>query len=69
MSKEKRIKSFLKLEKLVKKRGITFYALSKELGIAPTVFSDWKAGRSTPKADKMLKITEYFNVSITEFIE
>lgn len=69
MSKEKRIKSFLKLEKLVKKREITFYALSKELGIAPTVFSDWKAGRSTPKADKMLKITEYFNVSITEFIE
>ena len=69
MSKENRIKSFSKLENLVKKKGITFYALSKELGIAPTVFSDWKAGRSTPKADKLLKISEFFNVSITEFIE
>ena len=47
----------------------TFYALSKELGIAPTVFSDWKAGRSIPKTDKLLKIGNYFNVSITEFIE
>lgn len=69
MSKEKRIKSFLKLEKLVNEQGITFYALSKELGIAPTVFSDWKAGRSIPKTDKLLKIGNYFNVSITEFIE
>ena len=69
MSKENRIKSFLKLEKLVNEHGITFYALSKELGIAPTVFSDWKAGRSIPKTDKLLKIGKYFNVSITEFIE
>lgn len=69
MSRENRIKSYKKLEELVKRKGITFYALSKELGLAKSLFSDWKAGKSMPKTDKLLKIGNYFDVPITEFIE
>ena len=68
MSKEKRKESFLILEELVMSNGMTFYALSKELGIAPTVFSDWKAGRSMPKTDKLLKVCNFFGVPLEKFI-
>ena len=69
MNKEKRRKSFLKLEELVKARKTSFYAVAKDLGFASTVFSDWKSGKSMPKTDKLLKIAEYFGVSIDYFIE
>ena len=68
MNKVERQESFLVLDNLIKSKKLTCYALSKELGIAPTVFSDWKSGKSMPKTDKLLKIAEYFNVPICYFI-
>lgn len=68
MSKENRINSFHKVEELVKKRGITFYALAKEVGFSSVVFSDWKAGRSVPKTDKLIKIADYFGVTVEYLI-
>lgn len=49
-------------------KGVTDYAVSTATGIGASTFSDWKAGRSKPKADKLLKIAEYFGVSIEELI-
>ena len=46
---------YQKFEQLVKARGITAYRVAKDLGLAPTVFSDWKSGKSKPKADKLKK--------------
>lgn len=51
------------------KKGVSDYKVSKDTGIAKSTFSDWKAGRSKPKLNKLMKLAEYFNVSITEFIE
>lgn len=59
--------SFLKLEALVDARNVTFYAVAKELGFAPTVFSDWKSGKSMPKTDKLIKIADYFGVPVEYF--
>lgn len=67
LNREERQKSFLKVDALVKKRGITIYKLAKDLGLAPTVFSDWKTGKSKPKLDKLMKIAEYFGVSVEYF--
>lgn len=69
MNKEKRQKSFLKLEELTKKRNITLYAVAKELGFANSLFSDWKSGKSMPKTDKLLKIADFFGVTVDYFIE
>lgn len=69
MNRKKRQESFLKLEALITARGTTAYALAKEIGFAPTVFSDWKSGKSMPKTDKLIKIAEYFGVSVSYFIE
>lgn len=68
MDKEKRMQSFLKLDTLVNARKTTCYAVAKCLGFAPAVFSDWKSGKSMPKTDKLLKIAEYFGVTIDYFL-
>ena len=41
--------------------------IAKATGLAPSVFSDWKKGRSTPGVYKLLKIAQFFNVPI-EFL-
>lgn len=69
MSREERISSFQKLESLASAKGITFYALAKGLGFAPALFSDWKSGKSMPKTDKLLKIANFFGVSIDYFLK
>lgn len=60
---------YKKFEQLLKARGITAYRVAKDIGFAPTVFSDWKAGRSNPKTDKLKKIADYFGVTIEYFLE
>jgi repressor LexA len=60
---------YKKFEQLLNARGITAYRVAKDIGFAPTVFSDWKAGRSKPKTDKLKKIADYFGVTIEYFLE
>lgn len=60
---------YQKFEQLVKARGITAYRVAKDLGYAPTLFSDWKSGKSKPKVDKLKRIADYFGVSIDYFLE
>lgn len=68
MNKEERQQSFLKLDALVKARNITCYVLAEELGLSRTLFSDWKRGKSMPKTDKLVKIANYFGVSVEYFL-
>ena len=51
-------------EQLLKKRKITPYRVSKETGVPQSTLSDWKRGRSVPKAEKLQKIADYLNVTI-----
>lgn len=51
-------------EKLLEEKGITPYRVYKETGISTATLSDWKNGKSKPKADKMKKIADYFGVSV-----
>lgn len=49
-------------------KGVTDYAVAQATGIGVSTFSDWKAGRSKPKAEKLLKIAEYFGVHIEDLM-
>ena len=69
LNREKRIQSFLKLDGLVKERGITLYKLAGDLGLSRSLFSDWKSGKSMPKTDKLLKIANYFGVTVDYFLD
>lgn len=51
-------------EKLLKERGETAYKVAKETGISQPTLSDWKNGKSVPKADKLQKIADHFNVTL-----
>ena len=58
-----------KFKQLLEKRGITAYRVAKDTGIPQTTFCDWKAGKSSPKADKLIKIAEYLGVPVGYFFE
>ena len=58
---------YAKLEKLLEQHNMSAYKLAKELGFSVSVFPDWKKGRYTPKADKIQKIADYFNVPVSYF--
>ena len=48
---------------------MTVYQVSKDTGISNSTLSDWKAGRSEPKLDKLKKLADYFGVEVTYFLE
>ena len=60
---------YKKFSELLIKRGITAYQVSKETGIPKSTFSDWKSGRSKPKADKLKILADYFGVEVGFFLE
>ena len=49
---------------LCEARGIRPSKVADELGFSSGTISAWKAGKYTPKQDKLLKIAEYFGVSL-----
>lgn len=51
-------------EKIIKEKGYNSAAVSRGTGISPTVFSEWKKGKSAPKADKLKKIADFLGVSM-----
>ncbi len=51
-------------EKLCKERGVTTYRVAEATGIKTSAFSAWKAGRYNFKLDKLMKIAEFFDVSL-----
>mgnify|MGYP000937009520 FL=1 len=58
-----------KFAELLDKNNKTAYVVAKETGIAQSVLSDWKTGRSTPKFDKLLILSKYFGVPVKYFAE
>ena len=57
-----------KFVQLLQARGLTAYKVSKYTGVSQSTLSDWKTGRATPKADKLLILAHYFGVPIEYFL-
>lgn len=60
---------YKKFLNLLEKSNKTAYQVSKDTGIAQSVLSDWKRGRSNPKVDKLKILADYFGVTIEYFLE
>lgn len=56
-----------KFERLLKSKGVTVADVCRATGIRHSSLSDWKTGKSQPKADKLQKIANYFGVSVEYF--
>lgn len=50
--------------RLLASKGVKVSDVAKATGIRSSVFTDWKMGRYSLKADKLQKIADYFGVSI-----
>ena len=61
--------SYEKFDSLLREKGTTVYRVAKETGIPASTFSDWKNGRSTPKAEKLSKIARFFDIPLEYFID
>lgn len=49
---------------LLYNHGVRPADVARATGIHPSVFTDWKKGKSVPKHDKMQKIADYFGVTV-----
>lgn len=61
--------SYQRFEKLLEMHKTTVYRVSKETKISASTLTDWKYGRSAPKADKLKRIADYFGVGINYFLD
>lgn len=52
------------LFELMEKNNVTQQKLSEAIGFSQGNISDWKSGRSSPSVEALVKIAEYFNVSV-----
>lgn len=49
-------------------KGMNDNQIAKAAGIGNSTISDWKNGKSIPKQDKLMKISEVLGVEYSEFI-
>lgn len=42
--------------------------VAKATGVPQNTLTDWKNGKYTPKADKLIKIADYFGISLDELV-
>ena len=68
MSKENRIERFNRVDKLEKEKGLSIYVICNDLGLARSLFSDWKLVKSMPKTDKLIKIADYLGTTVNYII-
>lgn len=58
-----------KYEELRDAKGVNDAKVSEATGIPRSTFTDWKQGRSKPKVEKLLKLAEFFGVSVEVFVK
>jgi len=49
---------------LMAQRGVSAYRVAKETGVSQSMLSNWRTGRSIPKTESLMKIAEYFGVTV-----
>lgn len=53
-----------KIQLLMMQRHMNKSDLSKAVGVSTGNLSDWANGRSSPSMDKLIKVADYFDVSL-----
>lgn len=55
-----------KYAKIRDELGYTDYRVAKETGISTSTLSEWKAGITKPKVDKLILIADLFGVTVDD---
>lgn len=49
-------------------KGVTDYEVAKRTGLTTATLSQWKHGVYVPKVDKLIKIADYFGITLDELV-
>lgn len=60
---------YAKYEELRNTKGIRDADVARATGISASTLTDWKNGVSKPKADKLYRIAQYFEVPMEVFLK
>ena len=58
---------FDQLQQLCKSKGVSMTKLVTDIGMSKSAVTYWRKTNTTPKADVLQKITDYFNVPVNYF--
>ena len=58
---------YTKFEQIINEKGLRYSDVARGAGIPYSTITDWKAGRCTPKIDKIQKIADFLEVPIEYF--
>lgn len=58
-----------KYKELRDRKGVTDYQISKETGIPRSTLSELAANKYVSKVDKLIKLADYFGVSVEELMD
>ena len=64
-----RMRKRKKMDQLLEQKGMTAYALAKEVGYKPQTVYNWLYGCGTPTPTVMLKMMKVLNISAQEVLE
>lgn len=56
-------------ESLCNQKGVSANQACKEMGVSRSVAAKWKSTKTSPRLDTLMKISDYFGVSIDELLE
>ena len=56
-------------DELCKQKGVSANKACKEMGISRSVAAKWKSTNTSPRYDTLIKISDYFGVSIDTLLE
>lgn len=60
--------SYEKYARLRDERGMTDYQVCVKAGISTSSLPNWKAGRYTPKIEKLVLIARLFGVTVSDLL-
>ena len=58
-----------RFKQLCDAKGISVTRATEEIGLARTIGTKWKTTGATPRGETVLKIAEYFGVSVADLLE
>ena len=65
--KERRREVYERYAKLRTEKGVSDAEVARNAGVDKTTLSHWKKGDYTPKVESIIKIADYFDVSLDYF--
>lgn len=57
------------LKRLMQEKKVTNYRVAKELGMSPASVGYWLNGERTPDTKNVLKLSEYFGVTVEQLMK